>query len=78
MLMPPTENELATRKTPADPEAIHVARVTLVKAIALAHRDRLAQLYEHMRDAGDFSPDSKLAGRRALRNAGLALSHRRG
>ena len=71
MLMPPTENELATKKTPADPDAIHVARLTLVKAIALAHRDRLAQLYEHMRDAGDFSPDAASAGRRALRNACL-------
>jgi aminopeptidase N len=71
MLMPPTENELATRKTPVDPDAIHVARLTLVKAIALAHRDRLAQLYEHMRDAGDYSPDAASAGRRALRNACL-------
>ena len=33
--------------------------------------NRLAQLYEHMRDAGDFSPDARSAGRRALRNACL-------
>jgi aminopeptidase N len=71
MLMPPTESELATRKTPVDPVRINTARRTLVRAIALAHRDRLAQLYEHMRDAGDFSPDAKDAGRRALRNACL-------
>jgi aminopeptidase N len=71
MLMPPTENELAAKKTPADPDGIHTARVTLVKAIALAHRDRLAQLYEHMRDEDDFSHDAKSAGRRALRNACL-------
>jgi aminopeptidase N len=71
MLMPPTENELAARKTPVDPVRIHTARVTLVRAIALTHRDRLAQLYEHMRDAGDFSPDAQGAGRRALRNACL-------
>ncbi len=71
MLMPPTENELAARKTPVDPEGIHNARLALVKAIALAHRERLAQLYEHMRDEDDFSPDSKSAGRRALRNACL-------
>ena len=71
MLMPPTENELAAKKTPVDPDGIHTARVTLVKAIALAHRDRLAQLYEHMRDEDDFSPDAKSAGRRALRNACL-------
>ena len=71
MLMPPTENELAAKKTPVDPDGIHTARIALVKAIALAHRERLAQLYEHMRDEDDFSPDSKSAGRRALRNACL-------
>ena len=76
MLMPPTESELAAKKTPVDPDAIHVARLTLVRAIALAHRERLAQLYEHMRGSidgsgGDFSPDSVSAGRRALRNACL-------
>ena len=71
MLMPPTESELAARKTPVDPVGIHTARVTLVRAIALTHRERLAQLYEHMRDAGDFSPDAKDAGRRSLRNACL-------
>ena len=71
MLMPPTESELAAKRTPVDPIAIHTARVALVRAIALAHRDRLAKLYEHMRDAGDFSPDARSAGRRALRNACL-------
>ena len=71
MLMPPTENELATKKTPVDPDGIHSARLALVKAIAGVHRERLAQLYEHMRDTGDFSPDSQSAGRRALRNACL-------
>jgi aminopeptidase N len=76
MLMPPTENELAARRTPVDPEGIHAARIALVRAIAAAHRTRLAQLYENMRgpsegENGDFSPDSKSAGRRALRNAAL-------
>ncbi|HEX2760751.1 MAG TPA: DUF3458 domain-containing protein, partial [Rhizomicrobium sp.] len=71
MLMPPTENELATKKTPVDPDGIHTARLALVKAIATTHRERLAQLYEHMRDAGDFSADAEAAGRRALRNACL-------
>ncbi|OJT96237.1 MAG: aminopeptidase N [Alphaproteobacteria bacterium 65-7] len=71
MLMPPTESELAAQRTPVDPEAIHAARMALVRAIALAHRDRLAQLYEQMRDAGDFSADAVSAGHRALRNAAL-------
>jgi len=71
MLMPPTENELAAKKTPVDPVGIHTARLALVKAIAHAHTEKLARLYEHMRDAGDFSPDAASAGRRALRNACL-------
>jgi aminopeptidase N len=71
MLVPPTESELAAKQTPVDPTRIHVARVRLVRAIAQAHEGRLAQLYEHMRDTGDFTPDAKAAGRRALRNAAL-------
>jgi aminopeptidase N len=71
MLMPPTESELASKKTPVDPAGINTARLALVRAIALAHRDKLARLYEHMRDAGDFTPDARSAGRRALRNACL-------
>jgi aminopeptidase N len=71
MLMPPTENELAAKKTPVDPVGIHMARVALVRAIAAAHGEKLAQLYEYMRDANDFSPDAASAGRRALRNACL-------
>jgi aminopeptidase N len=71
MLFPPTENELAAKKSPVDPVGLHNARLGLVRAIAMAHRERLGQLYEHMRDAGDFSPDAASAGRRALRNACL-------
>ncbi|HET7086630.1 MAG TPA: aminopeptidase N [Rhizomicrobium sp.] len=71
MLMPPTESELAAKKTPVDPAAINTARLALVRAIALAHSQKLARLYEEMRDPGDFSPDAKSAGRRALRNACL-------
>ena len=71
MLMPPTESELATRRTPVDPDALHMARVTLIRDIAAAHGPRLAALYEHSRDSGDYSPDAKSAGRRSLRNAAL-------
>ncbi len=71
MLMPPTESELATRKTPVDPDGIHNARTALVRAIAHAHQDELARLYEAMRDSTDFSTDAGSAGRRALRNAAL-------
>ena len=44
MLMPPTESELAAKKTPVDPSGINSARLKLVRAIALAHRARLARL----------------------------------
>jgi len=62
---------LASKKTPVDPAGINSARLALVRAITSAHGERLAQLYEHMRDASDFSPDARSAGRRALRNACL-------
>jgi aminopeptidase N len=71
MLLPPTESELAAKKTPVDPIQINTARTQLMRAIASAHQVRLAQLYEHMRDDGDFRPDAGSAGRRALRNACL-------
>ena len=79
MLMPPTESELAAQRTPVDPgRASTPPASALIRAIAAAHGARLAQLYEHMRDAGDFSP-----GRQGGRTARLAqclpaLSHRRG
>jgi aminopeptidase N len=72
MLMPPTESELAARRTPVDPDAIHGARMALVRAIAGAHASRFAELYEATQaDGGHYSPDAKSAGRRALRNACL-------
>ena len=71
MLMPPTESELAAKRTPVNPEALHSGRVSLIRAIAAAHGARLAVLYEAMRGTGDFSPDARSAGRRALRNAAL-------
>jgi len=71
MLMPPTESELAAARTPVDPEALHRARIALIRDIADAHGKRLAELYEHAADEGHYSPDAKSAGRRALRNAAL-------
>ena len=75
MLMPPTENELASLKTPVDPEALHEARRMLVKAVAGTHRQRLTQLYDAMAGADSavtpFRTDAGSAGKRALRNACL-------
>jgi aminopeptidase N len=72
MLMPPTESELAARRTPVDPDAIHGARMALVRAMAAAHGARFAELYEATQgEGGHYSPDAKSAGKRALRNACL-------
>ena len=71
MLTPPFENELAHVMTPADPDAIHRARVAFMREIAARHGTRLAALYEKLAPRGDFAPDPLSAGRRALRNAAL-------
>jgi aminopeptidase N len=71
MLMPPLESELALARTPVDPDAIHAARMALIRAVAAAHRVRLDALYRKSAPAGAFSPDAAAAGRRSLRNAAL-------
>jgi aminopeptidase N len=71
MLTPPLESELALAMTVVDPDAIHAARVTLIRTVAAAHGERFAALYESLATAEPFSPDAASAGRRALRNACL-------
>ena len=51
-----------------DPDAIFLAREALASAIASANRRTFHDLYESLRDNGEFSPDAASAGRRALRN----------
>ncbi|WP_319517167.1 aminopeptidase N [uncultured Martelella sp.] len=57
-----------------DPDAIHLARNTVIEAIAEAGADSFAQLTGDMANGGAFSPDAQSAGRRALRNAALVLA----
>jgi aminopeptidase N len=71
MLMPPLESELALARTPVDPDALHAARVALIRAVAKAHGEPLAALYRSSAQTGSFSPDAASAGRRSLRNAVL-------
>jgi aminopeptidase N len=68
MLTPPSESELALAMTPPDPDAIHAARKTLIRAVAGAHHARIDQLYKTLEIRDTFSPDAEQAGRRALRN----------
>ena len=59
-----------------DPDAIHAGRQAILKQIAVSGKDVFAALYAAMTTPGDFNPDAKSAGRRALRNAALTyLSH---
>jgi aminopeptidase N len=71
MLMPPSESELALKLSPIDPEAIHSARETLIRASAHAHRAELGRLYRDLQSVGPFGADAASAGRRSLRNAVL-------
>ena len=71
MLMPPSESEIALAITPIDPEAIHLARTALIRAVVDAHRDALGALYRRLESRSAFSPDAASAGRRSLRNAAL-------
>ncbi|MGZ2482695.1 aminopeptidase N [Rhizobium pisi] len=73
----PSESDIARELgSNNDPDAIHAGRQAILKQIADAGRDVFATLYATMTTSGDFSPDAKSAGLRALRNAALTyLSH---
>jgi len=71
MLTPPLESEIALAMTQADPDAIHQARVALIRSIAAAQASRLAELYTGLDRKDAFTPDAASAGRRSLRNTCL-------
>jgi aminopeptidase N len=71
MLLPPTEGEIALAVTQPDPDAIHVARVALIRAVAVTYGNKLEALYRSLEPKGEYSPDAKSAGARSLRNACL-------
>jgi len=71
MLIPPSENELAVAATRPDPDAIHIARTELIRALATSHAKAFETFYRKLGSEASFSPDAKSAGRRALRNACL-------
>ncbi|PWJ85302.1 aminopeptidase N [Pseudaminobacter salicylatoxidans] len=54
-----------------DPDAIHMAREALLRAIGEANRNLFSELHVKLRVDGPFSPDAASAGRRALRNTML-------
>ncbi len=70
----PSEAMLAEQMDPADPEAIHQARQALRVALAHGLHAQLVAAYERLTIRSPYSPDAAQAGRRALRNACLALA----
>ncbi len=56
-----------------DPEAIHTARMTLRAALGKGLRGVLEDVYERSAPVEPYTPDSESIGRRALRQAALAL-----
>ncbi len=80
LLKLPTQSDIAReRGTNVDPAAIDVAHRALAKTIGTDLGDLLEEIYDRSASKkGAFSPDAKSAGRRALRNAALALLTSRG
>ncbi|SCB60702.1 alanyl aminopeptidase. Metallo peptidase. MEROPS family M01 [Rhizobium aethiopicum] len=69
----PSESDIARELgSNNDPDAIHAGRQAILKQIADAGKSVFAGLYASMTTSGDFSPDAKSAGLRALRNSALA------
>jgi aminopeptidase N len=71
-LLMPGEGMLAEEMQVADPDAIHIARMRLVRDIATRYRTRFEGAFRHFTVPGPYSPDAQASGRRALRNAALA------
>jgi aminopeptidase N len=69
----PSEADLAVLSDPADPAAIHAARDALRARIAVHLADLLRRLHGGLQEPGEFSPSAEAAGRRALRNAAIAM-----
>jgi aminopeptidase N len=68
----PSESYLAECMAVADPDAIHIARMRVVREIAAKYRTRFEGAFRHFSVPGPYSPDAQSAGRRALRNAALS------
>ena len=68
----PSEGYLAECMDVPDPDAIHAARMQVMREAALRFRTRFEGAFRHFAVPGPYSPDANAAGRRALRNAALS------
>jgi len=73
MLSLPSESYVAEQMETVDPDAIHGVRDELRRRLAAALRDEILDTYRAHRLPGPYSPDAASAGKRALKNAALAL-----
>jgi aminopeptidase N len=64
----PAETFIAEQMAVVDPDAIHVTRRGLRRALAEALRDDLTATFERLAVSGAYTPDAASAGRRSLRN----------
>ena len=69
----PSENYLAECSDVVDPDAIHAARQSAIRELALRYRTRFEGAFRHFSVPGPYSPDASAMGRRALRNAALGF-----
>ena len=69
----PSEGYIAEQVEIVDPDAIHAVRNELKRKLPSVLRQELLQAYRVNRTPGAYSPDAASAGKRALRNAALAL-----
>jgi aminopeptidase N len=69
----PSEGYIAEQMEIVDPDAIHAVRNDLKRGLATALRGHLLEIHRSHDVPGPYSPDAVSAGKRALRNAALAL-----
>jgi len=73
VLMLPSESYLGDRMATADPDAIHLARQSLKKALAHALKDEMRQLYDDNHVTAGYELTTEAIGQRRLKN--LLLSY---
>ncbi len=69
----PSEAYLADLMDPVDPQALHDARVSVLRVLAQTLRDDLLAIYQDNLGRGGYSVDPESVGRRSLKN--LCLSY---